>query len=109
LLLVNGVEKGYRHGLWPSRASQIPPLWWGWPSRPGPEPVACLGGGESCGRLSLRQHPWLVTEPARDPGGSTPFGAERDPARVIGFTDGVIAIATTLLVLQIRPPEDTSH
>jgi uncharacterized membrane protein len=50
-----------------------------------------------------------VTELARDPGGSTPFGAERDPARVIAFTDGVIAIATTLLVLEIRTPEDMSH
>jgi uncharacterized membrane protein len=34
---------------------------------------------------------------------------ERDPARVIAFSDGVIAIAVTLLVLEIRPPEDTEH
>ena len=34
---------------------------------------------------------------------------ERDPARVVTFTDGVIAIAVTLLILEIRPPEDTQH
>jgi uncharacterized membrane protein len=34
---------------------------------------------------------------------------ERDPKRVIAFSDGVIAIAVTLLVLDIRPPDDTRH
>jgi uncharacterized membrane protein len=34
---------------------------------------------------------------------------ERDPKRVIAFSDGVIAIAVTLLVLNIRPPDDTRH
>jgi uncharacterized membrane protein len=34
---------------------------------------------------------------------------KRDPVRVVAFTDGVIAIAVTLLVLEIRPPEDTRH
>ncbi|MEV4758565.1 TMEM175 family protein [Micromonospora sp. NPDC049559] len=38
---------------------------------------------------------------------SRPVGAERDPRRVTAFSDGVIAIAVTLLVLEIRPPEDT--
>ena len=32
---------------------------------------------------------------------------DRDPKRVLALTDGVIAIAVTLLVLDIRPPEDT--
>ena len=34
---------------------------------------------------------------------------ERDPKRVIAFSDGVIAIAVTLLVLNLRPPDDTRH
>jgi uncharacterized membrane protein len=40
---------------------------------------------------------------------SGPDAGERDPARVVAFTDGVIAIAVTLLVLGIRAPADTSH
>jgi uncharacterized membrane protein len=38
-----------------------------------------------------------------------PFGLKRDPARVVAFSDAVIAIAATLLVLEIRPPGDTRH
>jgi uncharacterized membrane protein len=37
------------------------------------------------------------------------IGPERDPQRVVAFSDAVIAIAVTLLILEIRPPEDTRH
>jgi uncharacterized membrane protein len=35
--------------------------------------------------------------------------AERDPGRVVALSDGVIAIAVTLLVLGLRAPTDTRH
>jgi uncharacterized membrane protein len=34
---------------------------------------------------------------------------ERSPHRVVFISDGIIAIAATLLVLEIHPPEDTRH
>ncbi|MGW5663563.1 TMEM175 family protein [Streptomyces sp. NPDC003758] len=50
-----------------------------------------------------------MTEPLDGPVKPTPFGVERNPARVAAFSDGVVAIAVTLLVLEIRPPHDTGH
>jgi uncharacterized membrane protein len=51
-----------------------------------------------------------TTSAPDDPTGSgSGFGTERDPARLVFFSDAVFAVAVTLLVLEIRPPQDTRH
>src|SRR5215469_13321337 len=65
-------------------------------------------------RLHLDGIRWrrsAATTPSRDSlaGSGRGFGAERNPARVVFFSDAVFAITVTLLVLEIRPPADDTN
>jgi uncharacterized membrane protein len=62
--------------------------------------------GDLVTRRYLRGIRWFGVEPA---GSGRGFGTERHPERLVFFSDAVFAIAVTLLVLDIRPPEDTRH
>ena len=65
-------------------------------------------------RLRLDGIRWwrsTATTSSRDgpAGNGRGFGAERNPARVVFFSDAVFAITVTLLVLNIRPPADYTN
>jgi uncharacterized membrane protein len=65
-------------------------------------------------RLRLDGLRWvraIATTPSRDSptGSGRGFGAERNPARIVSFSDAVFAITVTLLVLEIRPPADYTN
>jgi uncharacterized membrane protein len=65
-------------------------------------------------RLHLYGIRWrrsTATTSARDgiAGSGRGFGAERNPARIVSFSDAVFAITVTLLVLEIRPPTDYTN
>jgi uncharacterized membrane protein len=87
-----------------------PPIYVPPPGQPGPADLARHAGARAARRAGgwVTRHLPPTTCRSGD-GSSSGFGAERDPARVVFFSDAVFAIAVTLLVLEIRPPHDTGH